>query len=116
MDLNLLFPSRFEVASWLLLFTVPSLLAIYWSRRALLAGARTGRTVMARIFLGLGATLIGLVVLSLVYPHQHHNTLWIPSHPRLGYPIDVAIGLIIAIAAVAAWNLQFRETAGRPER
>ena len=67
---------------------------------------------MARIFLGLGATLIGLVVLSLVYPHQHHNTLWIPSHPRLGYPIDVAIGLIMAIAAVAAWNLPKSRSGG----
>jgi hypothetical protein len=112
MDLSLLFPSRLEVASWLLLFTVPSLLAIYWSRRTLLAGAPRGRAVMARIFLGLGATLLGLVVLSLAYPHQHHNTLWIPSHPRLDYPIDAAIGLIIAITAVAAWNLPRSRSGG----
>jgi len=103
MDFHLLFPSRLEVVSWLLLYTVPSLVAISWGRRALRAGAPAWRTVLARIFLVLGMTLIVLVVLSLVYPHQHPNTLWIPSRPRLGYPIDVAIGLMIAIGVVAAW-------------
>jgi hypothetical protein len=108
MDLSQLIPSRLEVISWLLLSTVPSLLAIFWSRRALRTGASTGRVVLAKIFLALGVITTGLVVLSLVYPHQHHNTLWIPSHPRLTYPIDVAIGAVVAICAFAAWILPRR--------
>jgi hypothetical protein len=96
-------PSPAEIALWLLIYTVPSLAAIFWSRRALLSGASLARTVLARTFLLLGLVMIGLVVLSLTYPHGHHDTLWIPSKPRLNYPIDVAIGLFIAIDALAAW-------------
>jgi hypothetical protein len=97
------FPSPAEIALCLLIYTVPSLAAIFWSRRVLLSGGSLARTVLARTFLLLGGVVIGLVVLSLMYPHGHHDTLWIPSKPQLNYPIDVAIGLLIAIGALAAW-------------
>ena len=100
----MVFLSPAEVASWLLIFTVPSLAAIFWSRRALLSGASLARTVLARAFLLLGVVVIGLVVLSLMYPHGHHDTLWIPPKPQLNYPIDVAIGLVVAIGALTAWR------------
>jgi hypothetical protein len=104
MDLSLQFPSRSEVALWLLLYIVPSLLAIFWSRQVLLSGAAPARTLLARAFLLLGVVAIGLVVLSLVYPYGHHDTSWIPSRPQLSYPIDVAIGLIVVLGALVAWN------------
>jgi hypothetical protein len=96
--------ARAEIALWLLLYIVPSLLAIFWSRRVLLSGVPRVRAMLARTFLLLGVAVIGLVVLSLVYPHGHHDTLWIPSSPQLSYPIDVAIGFIVVIGALAAWN------------
>lgn len=46
----------------------------------------------------------GLVVLSLIYPHGHHDTPWIPSSPQLNYPINVAIGLIVVVCTLAAWK------------
>ena len=98
------FPSRAESASGLLIYTIPSLLAIFWSRRVLLSGVSHMRAILAKIFLLLGVTVIGLVAFSLVYPHGHHDTFWIPSKPQLNYPIDVAIGLIFAIGALAAWS------------
>lgn len=104
MNFNLQFPSRSEIALCLLIYTVPSLLAIFWSRRVLLSGAPHARTILARTFLLLGIVVIGLVVFSLGYPHGHHDTLWIPSSPELSYPIDGAIGFIVAIGALAAWN------------
>jgi hypothetical protein len=104
MDFSSQFTSRSELAWWLLLCIVPSLLAIFWSRRVLLPGASPARTLLARTFLVLGVIVIGLVVVSLVYPHGHHDTPWIPSSPRLNYPVDVAIGLIVTLGALAAWN------------
>ena len=97
-------PSPAEIAFWLLIYTAPSLAAIFWSRRVLLSGASLARTVLARTFLLLGLVVIGLVVLSLMYPHGHHDTLWIPSKPQLNYPIDVAVGLLVALGALAAWR------------
>ena len=104
MDFSSQFSSRSEIAGWFLLYIVPSLLAIFWSRRVLLSGATPARTLVARTFLVLGVAVIGLVVASLVYPHGHHDTLWIPSSPRLNYPVDVAIGLIVMLSALAAWS------------
>lgn len=104
MDFSSQIPSRSEIAGWLLLYIVPSLLAIFWSRRVLLSGATPVRDLLARTFLVLGVTMIGIVVLSLVYPHGHHDTPWIPSLPRLNYPINVAIGSIVALVALAAWS------------
>jgi len=104
MDFSSQFSSRSEVAGWLLLYIVPSLLAIFWSRRVLLSGSSPARTLLARTFLVLGVAVIGLVVVGLVYPHGHHDTPWIPSSPRLNYPIDVAIGLMITLGALAVWS------------
>jgi len=104
MDFSSQIPSRSECAGWLFLYIVPSLLAIFWSRRVLLPGASPARDLLARTFLVLGVTMIGIVVLSLVYPRGHHDTPWIPSRPRLNYPVDVAIGSIVALAALAVLN------------
>ena len=104
MDFSAQISSRSELAGWLILYIVPSLLAISWSRRVLLSGASPARTLLARTFLLLGVAVIGLVVVSLVYPHGHHDTSWMPSSPRLNYPVDVAIGLIVALGALAAWS------------
>jgi hypothetical protein len=104
MDFSSQIASRSEIAGWLLLYIVPSLLAIFWSRRVLLSGASPARTLLAGTFLLLGVVVIGFVVVSLIYPHGHHDTPWIPSRPRLNYPVDVAIGSIVALAALAAWS------------
>jgi len=104
MDFSSQFSSPSELAGWLLLYIVPSLLAIFWSRRVLLSGASPARTLLARTFLVLGVAMIGLVVASLIYPHGHHDTPWIPSNPRLNYPVDLAIGLIVTLGALAAWS------------
>jgi hypothetical protein len=104
MEMNVAFLSPAEIALLLLICAVPSLAAIFWSRRALLSGASLALTVLARAFLLLGVVVIGLVVLSLMYPHGHHDTRWIPSKPQLNYTIDVAIGLLIAIGTLAVWR------------
>lgn len=104
MDFNLQFPSRSQAALWLLIYTVPSLLSIFWSRQVLFSGVPHARTILARTFLLLGVVVIGLVVFSLVYPHEHHDTLWLPSSSQLSYPIDGAIGFFVATGALAAWN------------
>ena len=72
-----------------------------WLRRS--SGVRRSRAVSRILFVaGLG----GLVLFSypLLYPHHHHDTVWIRDDSRWNYPIDVALGLCYWVAVVALWR------------
>jgi hypothetical protein len=101
-------PTRGEMLGWIAVLVLPAIVAIFLGRRAVLRGARGAlgwRAGVAITALGLGTFLVFLVALSLIYPHGHHDTMWISSRYELNYPIDVLLGLVVSALGVVAWKL-----------
>jgi uncharacterized membrane protein YdcZ (DUF606 family) len=55
----------------------------------------SGLAFVAATLFALGATWCFFIGLAFVYPHNHHDTLWIGSRPDWNYPIDVLVGLVV---------------------
>jgi hypothetical protein len=112
------FPSRAETLSWLIAYVLPLAAAIFLSRHALIRGTG-GRAVAAQTALGVATVLIAIVALALIYPHGHHDTLWINSRPDFNYRIDVVLGLVVCVIGAVAWilprHVAARVAVGRPE-
>lgn len=99
------FPTRAETLGWLVVYVLPALVAIFFGRRALLRGAFGWRATAASTALGFATILVALVAFGFIYPHGHHDTLWINSRPELNYRIDVLLGLVVFALGVVAWKL-----------
>lgn len=64
-----------------------------------------GARVFGRLVIGASLLWLTLTLLALVYPHQNHNTEWVQGKPGLNYPIDIAVGVVMALGAVVVWRL-----------
>ena len=98
-------PTRAETLGWLVAYVLPAVVAIFFGRRVLLRGTFGWRATAASTALGFATILVALVVFGLIYPHGHHDTLWVNSRPELNYRIDVLLGLVVFALGVVAWKL-----------